>query len=486
MSLFSSSSLSSFPLDDLLDTILPTAQDKIIVTFLGESPTLCIVYGDNTSDLTVLAADGSYTTAYKFDPYEDTWEWPTISYPSNPPSTSFSPYTRGDPTTATAMEGLEVNELDHHMNSQSSNMLDTMLHESFQPNYYQSSSSSATSSSSSSFSSSNFSKSSNSFSTELQFSTKVRNVLPYSTPSTSFASSTSSTSSTPYNTTPTFTMELLEPLPMEELTATHKKYQNKKTKSKSLDAPRVVSFNSTLKEADQVCVTWKDGKTYPAVLKSQLSNGDWKVDFNDSGWDIVSAKNIYKEEEKKEEKKEVALVGVGRWSEEEKKLLTLGVQKYGTAWTPVSEIVGTRTAKQCKSRHRSLDDYTKKKKKQEKEKMKQASDRSLDDYNKKKKKREKEKMKQAIQKFAKAQKMALKKQKDAVELKIKEKDEEKEKVVVKKEPKIVVLSKKNNSKSSKTKKKKNKKKKNKFNNRRSINFRYKYSTHNTDFAGKFK
>ena len=95
-------------------------------------------------------------------------------------------------------------------------------------------------------------------------------------------------------------------------------------------------------------------------------------------------------------------------------------------------------------------------------------------------------MKQAIQKFAKAQKMALKKQKDAVELKIKEKDEEKEKVVVKKEPKIVVLSKKNNSKSSKTKKKKNKKKKNKFNNRRSINFRYKYSTHNTDFAGKFK
>lgn len=37
----------------------------------------------------------------------------------------------------------------------------------------------------------------------------------------------------------------------------------------------------------------------------------------------------------------------------------------------------------------------------------------------------------------------------------------------------------------KQKKKKKEKKKNKFNNRRSINFRYKYSTHNTDFAGKF-
>ena len=48
---------------------------------------------------------------------------------------------------------------------------------------------------------------------------------------------------------------------------------------------------------------------------------------------------------------------LGRWSEEEKKLLTRGIQKYGTAWTSVSEYVGTRTSKQCKSHH-----YTNKKK----------------------------------------------------------------------------------------------------------------------------
>ena len=58
----------------------PTNRDIIIVTFLNEAPTQCNVI-ESHGHLTVLATDGSYNTAYDFDPAVDTWTWPPPNSP---------------------------------------------------------------------------------------------------------------------------------------------------------------------------------------------------------------------------------------------------------------------------------------------------------------------------------------------------------------------------------------------------------------------